>query len=532
MNRRHFLEFMGHASALGVAANIVPKYSFAQILPTRKFNGIAPSSADDLVLAQGLESDVLIKWGDPLDALGDLRFGFNNDFTAFIPFPGNPAAGVLWVNHEYASPLFVHGNTDSSSKTLAQVEAEMKNVGGSLVHLRQDGGRWSVVFDSPYNRRIDAFTPMSIAWPEKIDGLSTAYGTLANCAGGVTPWGTVLTCEENYQTAFGDYKYNKDQRELVVDPAGDQWQRYFGRSPEQYGWVVEVNPFTAEAKKLIALGRFGHEGATPVKAADGRCVVYMGDDSINECIYKFISARPGSLDEGELFVADTFNGRWLSLDITKSSKLQNHFASQTDVLLRVREAARLIGGTPQDRPEDIEIDPITGSVIIALTNNKTKNNLFGGLLKIDEENGDPLALNFHASVLIMGGDKTGFACPDNLAFDRYGNLWVTSDISSSVLGRGDYAPFLNNGLFVIPTSGPNAGRPIQVASAPVEAELTGPSFSPDGKTMFLSIQHPGEETKSLSAPTSHWPNGGGQLPRPSVVTIRGPLLENVGRLRP
>ncbi len=532
MNRRGFLEFMGHASALGIVASLVPNYSLAQVLPRRRFSGISPSSADDLILAQGLESNVLIKWGDPLDALGDLRFGFNNDFTAFIPFPGNPSEGVLWVNHEYASPLFIHGNTDAATKTLDQVEAEMRSVGGSLVHIRQDSGGWSVVFDSSYNRRIDAFTPIDIAWPEKIDGLSTAYGTLANCAGGVTPWGSVLTCEENYQTAFGDYKYNKDGREFVLDPAAEQWQRYFGRSPEQYGWVVEVNPLTGQAKKLVALGRFGHEGATPVLADDGRCVVYMGDDAIDECIYKFISTKPGSLDEGELFVADTFNGRWISLDIHKQKDLQNHFTSQTEVLLRVREAARLVGGTPQDRPEDIEVDPITGSVIISLTNNKNKNNLFGSLLKIDEENGDPLSLNFHPSVFLMGGEQNGFACPDNLAFDRYGNLWMTSDISSSVLGKKDYAPFLNNGLFVIPTSGANAGRAVQVASAPVEAELTGPSFSPDGRTLFLSIQHPGEETKSLSAPSSHWPDGGSSIPRPSVVAIQGPLLENLGRLRP
>lgn len=531
MNRRGFLEFLGHAGALGVAASIAPRYSLAKMLPTRKFHGIAPSSADELVLAKGLKAQILIQWGEALDALGDLRFGFNNDFTAFVPFAGNPAEGVLWVNHEYASPLFLHGQTDSSKKSLSQVEAEMRAVGGSLVHIRQDGDQWKVVHDSSYNRRIDAFTPIAISWPEKIDGLQVAYGTLANCAGGVTPWGTVLTCEENYQTAFGDYKYGAGgQKDLVVSPESDGWQRFFGRSPEQYGWVVEVNPLTGVAKKLVALGRFGHEGATPVVADDGRCVVYMGDDAINECIYKFISKNPGSLDEGELFVADTFNGHWISLDINKSRALQQKFSSQTEVLLRVREAARIVGGTPQDRPEGIEIDPITGAVIISLTNNKKNNNVFGGLLKIDEENGDPAALNFHASVFAMGGEKAGFACPDNLAFDRHGNLWMTSDISSSSLGKGDYAPFLNNGLFVIPTSGPSAGQVIQVASAPVEAELTGPSFSPDGKTLFLSVQHPGEESKSASAPTSLWPNGVGTVPKPSVVAIRGPLLESVGRL--
>jgi secreted PhoX family phosphatase len=530
MNRRDFLEFIGHTGAAGAALTFMPEFSMAELLTSsRRFRGIAPSAADDLILAPGLKSQVLIKWGDPLDALGDLRFGFNNDFTAFIPLNGRADEGLLWVNHENINPLFVNGVV-SPHKSLGEVESEMRSVGGSVVHIKLLNDQWEVVFDSAYNRRLDAFTPIPFAWPEPIDGLTTAYGTLANCAGGVTPWGHILTCEENYPVAFGEYRYTPSGRQLVTDPAGDQWQVYFGRSPEQYGWVVEVNPQTGAAKKLVALGRFAHEGATTVKAADGRCVVYMGDDAVGECIYKFISSRPGSLDEGELFVADTLNGRWLSLDIKKNSELRKHFASQTEVLIRTREAARIVGGTPQDRPEDIKIDPITGAVIVALTNNTLKHNLFGGLLRIDEENNDPLALNFHCSVLLMGGVSSGFACPDNMVFDRFGNLWVTSDIATNMLGKGDYAPFLNNGLFVIPTSGRSAGVPIQVASAPVEAELTGPSFSPDGKTLFLSVQHPGEQSRSTSHPTSRWPLGGIQIPRPAVVAIRGPLFDNISKL--
>jgi len=529
MNRRGFLEFLGHASALGAAATLTPRFSFAQMLQGAHSLGIKPTSADDLILAPGLSSQVLIKWDDPLDALGNLRFGFNSDFTAFVPFAGNPEEGMLWVNHEYASALFIHGHTDAASKSLSQLEKEMRAVGGSLVHVRQDGDTWRVIFDSPYNRRLDAFTPIPFSGSDKIDGSSLAYGTLANCAGGVTPWGNILTCEENYQTAFGEYKYDYNgNRTLEIDPKGDQWQRFFGRSPEQYGWVVEVNPLTGEAKKLVSLGRFGHEGATTTVAPDGRCVVYMGDDANNECIYKFVSDSATSLESGELFVADTFSGRWKSLNLRRSRELQGYFTSQVAVQLRVREAARIVGGTPQDRPEDIKIDPITGAVIVALTNNKSKNNLHGGLLKIEEDNGDPRSERFTASMFMMGGENSGFSCPDNLAFDRSGHLWMTSDISSSSLGKGDYAPFLNNGLFVIPTSGANAGKVIQVASAPVEAEFTGPSFSPDGKTMFLSVQHPGEETQSLTQLTSTWPDGGGLIPRSAVVAIRGPLLDNPG----
>jgi secreted PhoX family phosphatase len=528
MNRRDFLEFLGHAGALGAASQLFPSFSLADLL-TSRYHGLPPSSSDELLLAPGLKSEVLIKWGDALDALGDLRFGYNNDFTAFIPFAGLPNEGLLWVNHEYTNSLFVSGGR-AGSKSLSEVETEMRSVGASIVHLELVKDSWRVVFDSSYNRRFDAFTAMQFAWPEAIDGLKTAYGTLGNCGGGVTPWNSILTCEENYQVAFGDYKYTPAGRELVMDPKGEGWERHYARSPEQYGWVVEVNPRTGAAKKLVALGRFAHEGATATQAADGRCVVYMGDDAENECIYKFISSKPGSLEEGELFVADTFNGRWISLDIGKNPALRAKFSSQTAIQIRTREAARLAGGTPQDRPEDIKIDPITGSIIVALTNNKKTNNLFGGLLRIDEHNNDPLSLDFHASMFYMGGASTGFACPDNLAFDRHGHLWVTSDIATDKLGRGDYAPFLNNGLFVIPTSGKSAGIPIQVASGPVDAELTGPSFSADGKTLFLSIQHPGEQSPSLDRLTSHWPAGGSEIPRPAVVAIRGPLLENIDKL--
>ncbi|MGE4131137.1 MAG: PhoX family phosphatase [Bdellovibrionales bacterium] len=521
MNRRGFLEFLGRTSAVGLAASQFSLPAWAARLYVPRFHGIAPSSADELIVAPGLTTQTLIQWDQALDALGQLKFGFNNDFTAFFPLTSRPDQGVLWVNHEYANALFIHGNQDPKTKTRAQVDAEMKSVGGSLVHIQRFQSQWHVVHDSPYNRRLDAFTPIPLQWFEPIDGQTMAQGTLANCAGGVTPWGTVLSCEENYQSAFGEYVYENGTRRREFGAYVEGWHQYYSRSPEAYGWVTEINPFTGQAKKLVGLGRFAHEGATPVRAPDGRCVVYMGDDAAGECIYKFISHSTDSLNEGELFVADTFSGRWLSLDLRKNRKLEQDFRSQTEIQIRTRHAARLVGGTPQDRPEDIKIDPLTGNVIVALTNNKKTGNAYGSLLKIEEENGDPRAERFQASVFLTGGSESGFSCPDNLVFDAKGNLFITSDISSGSLGKGEYAKFKNNGLFVVPASGPQRGEVIQIASAPVEAELTGPSFSSDGSTLFLSVQHPGEESKSREELTSHWPNGGESIPRPAVVAISG-----------
>ena len=258
---------------------------------------------------------------------------------------------------------------------------------------------------------------------------------------------------------------------------------------------------------------------------DGRLVVYTGDDSNDECLYKFIGAKPDDLKEGTLYVANTEKGEWISLDYKEQSILQEHFADQTEVLVRLREAAKLVGATPLNRPEDIEIDPLTGHVLISLTNN------LGSIMKIEEENGDKSALKFKAETYLAGREETGLACPDNMAFDPQGNLWITSDISGSAVNKEPYLPFGNNGLFLVPAAGEYKGQVLQIASAPVDAELTGPFFSPDGKTLFLSVQHPGEKGKGLDNLTSHWPAGGNNTPKPSVVAISGQALSDLMELK-
>lgn len=489
------------------------------------FTPLPPTTEDALTLAAGFSSRVLIAWNDPI-APG-ARFGFNNDYVGVVPFAEDEA--YLWVNHEAADPQFVSGHRyyePGAAKTRAQAEEEMRAVGGSLLHVRRDPatGDWSVVRSSARNTRFDAYTPIPFAGGARVRGAGLAVGTLANCSGGVTPWGSFLTCEENYHHYYGEAAFGADGARSFKPPGPVLgWTPFFDRPPEHYGWVVEIDPRTRKAVKHTALGRFAHEGATCVGTPGGGCVVYMGDDTADECFYKFIAAKPGTLAEGTLYVADLAAGRWVPLDLGTPA-LRKRFRTLTDLRIRTREAAKIAGGTPLDRPEDCEVDPATGAVLVALTSNTGAGRPFGQLLKIEEEGADPRALRFRSSTFRAGGTESGFACPDNLCFDPAGNLWMTTDIGDDVMNQGPYAPFGNNALFVIPMRGPHAGEALRVASAPRDAELTGPCFSPDGGTLFLSVQHPGANSRGPGRLTSHWPDGGGAVPKPAVVAIRGPAL--------
>ena len=551
-NRRQFMSFMGKAS---LGAVIMPQFLIScgnTTTPTNNFSniskerlealkklvlkGLNPSDQDDLLLANGLEYHTVIKWGDKINDTD--TFGFNNDFTCFIPFDdNNPKDGLLWVNHEYVNPFFVSDfdanqyENPSQHRTIEQVDKEMYNVGGSIVRIREENGIWKVVKNDPYNRRITAKTPIKLNWDSPIKGETTVIGTHSNCSGGITPWKTFLTCEENYDSFFGETEY--DENNIANHrPSSQGWENFYAYPPEHYGWVVEVNPKDGSAQKHIALGRFAHECCTLYQLEDKRVVAYTGDDKNNEHLYKFISSKPGSLKEGTLYVADTINGKWLALDWENQPLLKDKFKDQTEVLIRAREAAKLLGATALNRPEDIEIDPITGNIFVSLTNNTSKNDFHGAILKIEETNGKFDALTFKASTYKAGGEESGFSCPDNLAFDLSGNLWMTSDMSGSAMNKENkpYMAFKNNSLFVIPRYGKDAGKVIRVASAPKDAELTGPWFSPDGKTLFLSVQHPGEQTKDLKNPTSTWPFDEDNIPKPAVVAITGDLIEKMNQL--
>ncbi|MEQ8926782.1 MAG: DUF839 domain-containing protein [Fulvivirga sp.] len=552
-NRREFISFLGKAG-LGTAilppflthcGNIsTPSESFQKVgsddlqkLRDLILEGIEASDKDDLLLANGLNYHTILKWGDQISEKD--TFGFNNDFTSFLPLdPANPKDGLLWVNHEYIHPLFVSGfdhfkNDDpATQKTWEQVDKEMYNVGGSIVRIKEEDGKWKVVQGDPHNRRITGQTPIPLNWDSPIKGKSTVMGTNSNCSGGITPWNTFLTCEENYDSYFGETVYDENNDPTHI-PSKHGWESFYNNPPEHYGWVVEVDPKDGSAQKHIALGRMAHECCTIYELEDKHVVAYTGDDINDQHLYKFISSQPGSLKEGTLYVADTINGQWLSLDWEGQPILKEKFKDQTEVLVRVREAAKMLGATELNRPEDIEIDPITGHVLVALTNNKPKNDYHGSILKIEETDGKFDSLTFKASTFLAGGEESGFSCPDNLAFDFSGNLWFTSDMSGSAMNKetGPYMAFKNNSLFVVPRIGKDAGKVFRVVSAPRDAELTGPWFSPDGKTLFLSVQHPGEQTRDLANPTSKWPFDEDNIPKPAVVAIQGDLIEKMHKLR-
>jgi secreted PhoX family phosphatase len=530
------------------------------------FRPIEASDADELVLPEGYRYDIVRKWGD--EVAPGAPYGYNNDYVAYFPIDAldggeNSEDGLLWVNHEYPDPKWVSEYADPDNetrKTPEQIAAEKASVGGSVFRVRKEGDRWAFVEDNRYNRRVDATTPMDVTGPatsaEEIRGATEMVGTLANCGGGVTPWNTVLTCEENFQ----DY-YGERSRRAQGDDSGDGSQgdaaaaqleqadlsssyRWFddpgsAQPPEHYGWVVEVDPFDSDARprKHTWLGRIRHENAAVRLSESGKVVVYTGHDEEDQCIYKFVSSgtfnpddREANLDlfaDGMLYVADFANGAWNALDFEGNPIFRdNGFASQADVLVRAPEAAALAEeedgdpiGTPMDRCEDIEVAE-DGTVYCALTNNTDHGNFYGQIVKITEVGQNPESEEFAFEVFAAGGPQSGFASPDNLAFDNDGNLWVVTDISSSSLNDGIYRSFKNNGAFVMPggASG-RGGDAYQFASGPTEAELTGPFFTPDGKTLFLAIQHPGEETENVDEPTSRWPDG--DIPRPTVVAITG-----------
>lgn len=526
LHRRNFLKFIGQgAAAITLSPHLVSCVSVinsqASGLP---FKPIAPCLCDDLVLADGFQYEVLIKFNDPINSKD--FFGAHNDYIQFFPIDNSSTHGLLWVNHEYLHPVLFHHRKMDTPRTKDEIFKEQLSLGGSILEIKKNSSSWELIKNSKFNRRITGRTQIPFQKGYKIFDSQFAIGTVANCAGGKTPWNTVLTCEENYEMFYGNVSYYDKKRKFIEDNRLN-WYNFFPFPPEHYGWIVEVNPWTGEAVKRNALGRFSHECATIGMSKDNRVVVYMGEDQKGGFLYKFISDSATSLEKGTLYAANTELGRWLPLDLKKNHKIKKYFNSQQDVLTYAHYAAEYAGATPQDRPEDIEIIPNTKSILVALTYNTDRGNFFGSLLKLSEKNDDFGSLDFEVQPLILGGEQTGFACPDNMAFDNQGNLWLTVDMAEQDIGSPKFKKFGNNGLFYIPMKGINAGKAFQVASAPVDAEFTGPHFSPDYKTLFLSVQHPGSSTEDPRAPKSTWPEREGRLAKSSVVTISGSALERL-----
>jgi secreted PhoX family phosphatase len=527
-------------------------------------------------IAEGYDANVLIRWGDPIfPDVGEFdpmnqsaedqlrRFGYNNDYVGFVEL--EPGRGVLCVNHEYTNEevmfpgLGRQDRADFEGMTQEIVDVEMAAHGGSIFEIARDGdGVWAVVLDSPYNRRIHPGTEMRIDGPAAgharmqtgADPSGTqVFGTINNCAGGITPWGTYLMAEENFHGYFWtdtvDAEGDPDVSEMAqaasygrygVPGRWYAWGQYHERfnidvepnEPNRFGYIVEVDPLDPESVpvKHTALGRFRHEGAESIVAPSGQVVVYSGDDNRFDYVYKFVSAglvtedRAANMEllsEGTLYVArydDDGTYTWLPLVHGEGPlTAENGFETQADVLIDTRMAADLVGATPMDRPEDIE-PRADGSVFVMLTNNTRReeanatnprpDNAFGHILQMNEAGGDHAALTGSWDILVQCGDPTvdevgaiwnpettengWFASPDNCAVDNAGRLWISTDQGGNWGRTGK-----SDGLYSLETEGELRGHSKLFFRCPVGGELCGPYFADNDQTLFLAVQHPGTD---------------------------------------
>ncbi len=534
------------------------------------FRAIAASGADALQVPDGYRADLIIGYGDTFanDDGTQLRYGYNNDFLAYFPLKGSDE-GLMFVNHEYPSPFFQHGVEDPAAKTSQQIALEQEAVGNSIVHVRRDGeGIFRVVSPSPYNRRITGDGPVveftgPLAGNPAYPGVgTTGRGSLANCSGGLTPWDTALTCEENYQDYGTDAGYGWSPARVgttdYLDGDGSSTDK-----PAKYGWVAEIDPYdpSSTPRKHTALGRFRHEN-TAFRAQGGRpFVLYMGDDRTDGGVYKFVSDLPFRsgrraenrriLESGQLYIARwepegrrRFAAAGQTTPITATSGTGTwRPVAENELVDTHKRITAAVGETEflthfaTNRPEDLEVDE-DGTVYIALTNNSNVKDTHGSIRLLVEDGDDAAARSFTWSDWAAGGPsgradagEQGFSSPDNLVFDKAGNLWVVTDISSSKLGDPTVpeAYHANNAIFMIPRTGTNAGVAYRFGNMPAEAEGTGPYFTPDEQTLFVNVQHPGEESEgdpnSTASYTSYWPRGNKTTglnpgkPIPSTVAI-------------
>ena len=585
------------------------------------FASVAPNTEDAVVVADGYRHAVVIRWGDPVlpdapafdvarqsGAAQRGQFGFNNDFAGLLPVPGRQDHFLLVTNFEYVTPEFMFPGYDAAAPTRDQFEVEIAAVGMGVVEVQRTGDGLTPVIGS-YNRRITADTPMVLTGPAagsdpvktEADPTGRAVaGTFANCAGGVTPWGTVLSGEENFQDYFGAADGapapgpvdadRMDRYGVSVEPTALLWETFDPRfdltrtpnEPNRFGYIVELNPWDPQSTpvKHSALGRFKHEGATIYVTDDGTVVAYTGDDERFDYMYKFVSSKkiqPSTgggydaaamahnmtiLDEGTLYVAKLSSdipadqidgsgelpadgafrgtGTWIPLlrsgpDGQGESLVDGFTAQEAAVFTRM--AADKAGATKMDRPEDFEANPVTGKVYLALTNNSRRGtdgnpradaanprneNKSGQVLELTDDHagtaftwelllvcGDPQAADTYSG----GFDKSRvspISCPDNVAFDSHGNLWISTDGN---------ALESNDGLFAVALEGAQRGEVRQFLTVPLGAETCGPVITDDLVT--VCVQHPGESDEhTLDNPQSRWPEGGSTgTARPAVVAV-------------
>jgi len=604
MSRRQFLQ--GSAAAglgaflmMSPVARAVAEASAGDKAATGSklmgFKAVPISTADTVVVPEGYDARVLMSWGDPIvadapefDPSGkpkaadqERQFGDNTDGMTF--FPVDDTHAVLAVNNEYINPelMFAH---QGKEMTAEDVKVSQAAHGVTVVALHKTDKGWAVNREGKANRRVTANTPMAITGPAAGHKLmktaadetgTKALGTFNNCANGQTPWGTYLTCEENFHGYFGASDENMElpaamQRYgLNVADNRYQWSKFDERfdmaknpqEPHRFGWVVEIDPMNPEStpKKRTALGRFKHENAELLVNGDGHVVVYLGDDERGEHLYKFVSkgkynpddaaANRDLLEEGTLYVAKFTaadgelkgQGEWLELTHGKNGLTpENGFEDQGHVLIHARLAATQVGATTMDRPEWVAAHPNKKAVYCSLTNNKNRgkegqpvggpnpreNNIYGQIVRWMPTDGDHTQNSFDWDLYVLAGNpavhKEGlnagsaninadnmFNSPDGIGFDQAGRLWIQTDGKYS--NEGDFAGMGNNQMLC---GDPETGEIRRFMTGPVACEITGLTFAPDYKTVFVGIQHPGEDL----AP-SHFPAGGDSKPRSTVMAI-------------
>ncbi|MFI6324273.1 PhoX family protein [Nonomuraea sp. NPDC050556] len=570
-----------------------------------RFTPVAPNTNDALTIPEGYSSGVVVRWGDPVlpdapafdfenqsAAAQAKQFGYNCDYVTVFPMGHNRA--LMWVNHEYTDEtLMFRGYTTGAAATEEQIRIALAAHGGSVVEIERvrGTGQWQLVTNGRrrYNRRITAQTPMRFSGPAAgSDLLKTAadaeglnpVGMLNNCSGGTTPWGTVLTAEENFNQYFISGAKTPENVRYSI-PSGTAGRRFdrveerfdLAKHPNEvnrFGWIVEIDPFDPDSTpvKRTALGRFAHEAATTTIARDGRVVAYMGDDSRFEYIYKFVSSKryiPGYdrhnrtlLDEGTLYVAKLTgdspaaeidgtgklpsdgafdgSGEWIPLVSGSQSHVPGMTAEQ--VLVFTRLAADKVMATKMDRPEDMERNPVNGAVYVALTNNSNRtaaqvdeanprpSNKHGHILEIVERRNDAGASTFAWSLPLVCGDPndpaTYFAGFDKTKVSPIScpdNVTFDADGNLWISTDGNQLGS-NDGMFVMPLRGRERGYLRQFLTVPKGAETCGPLVSADQRSVFVAVQHPGEiDGATPDNPASRWPDGGTSQPRPSVAVV-------------
>ena len=620
-SRRAFLQ--GSLAATAIAATVSPMAMMA-VGEARAQNGVTAFDFKEITagvdanhhVAEGYDADVLLRWGDPILAdapdfdpgnqtpeAQEKQFGYNNDFVGYISIDGSSEHGYLVVNHEYTNEHLMFpgivtpaddeltpggtGEITIAPADLKRVDIEMAAHGGTIVEIRKEGGKWQVVRGGANNRRITSKTDMKMSGPaaghERLktgaDASGTkVLGTVNNCAGGVTPWGTYVMAEENFHGYFmGElpegHREAANYKRYGVPDGSYEWGKFHERfdlskepnEANRFGWVVEVDVEDPNStpKKRTALGRFKHEGAESIVAPDGRVVFYLGDDERFDYVYKFVTAGkydPGDrlanmdlLDDGTLYAAkfdDNGTLEWMPLVHGQGPlTVENGFESQADVLIETRKAADLLEATPMDRPEDIQPNGSNGKVYVMLTNNTKReeanaanprvDNAFGHIVEIAEDGGDFAATTGKWEILVKCGDPSiaevgatfstattengWFGMPDNCAVDSDGRLWVSTDGNSpDKTGRTD-------GLWAMDTEGAARGTSKLFYRVPVGAEMCGPQPTPDLATFFVAVQHPGDGGEDWEGfgrpsyyedPSTRWPDFDDAMPvRPSVVAI-------------